>query len=69
MKTESKSTNEIHWEIAVASGDISKAEIAHENVIDYLAKTEKQLHRVFDYYVFRNTFKNKIHQKLVDKIK
>lgn len=59
----------LDWEIALASGDADKAQIALDLVIDYAAKTEKQLHRVFDYYVFRGTIINKMHKKLVEKIK
>lgn len=58
----------LDWEIALASGDVDLAESALNTVVDYAAKTEKELHRVFDYYVFRNTIIRKMHQKLVEKI-
>jgi len=58
----------LDWEIALASGQKDLAETALETVIDFAAKTEKQLHRVFDFYVFRNTIKRKMHDKLIEKI-
>ncbi len=58
----------LDWEIAIASGDVEKAESNLTALIDYAAKTEKYLNRVFDFYVFRNTFINKVHKKLIEKI-
>ncbi len=58
----------LDWEIAMASGNVCQADKAVDAVVDYAAKTERQLHRVFDFYVFRNTMINKIHKKLVKKI-
>jgi len=59
----------LDWEIALAKGDVEKAETNLEAVIDYAAKTEVHLNRVFDFYVFRSTITRKMHAKLVDKIK
>ncbi len=58
----------LDWEIALAQGDVQKAETALDAVVDYAAKTEKILHRVFDYYVFRNTIIRKMHNKLIEKM-
>ncbi len=58
----------LDWEIALAKGDKEKAENDLETLIDYAAKTEKYLNRIFDFYVFRNTIIRKMHDKLINRI-
>ena len=58
----------IDWEIALARGDIDAVSHAVKLLLEFTARTEKDLHRVFDAYIFNATLRSRMNAPLVKKL-